>query len=153
MASTDIIALGALLVSTLALIVSWLAFRLHRNSLSLYEGSDLVGPVLYLSNNSQHAVTVSNFGFVGPDGHASSLLGEDDFRVRIDPRDTAFIRLNDEMAATIRSVKGNYQRHCLFVVLSTGHAFYNTSLYTRLWWRLRGLFDGSYKLRHRRSKL
>lgn len=150
---SDAIAFVALLLAGAALWVSWKAYRLNRNSLSLYEGRDYLGQVLYITNNSPHAVTVSNLGFVGPDGHSSSLLGEDGLRLRIDPRDEDQVRLNDDMVATIRRARGNYSRHCLFVELATGHRFYSVRRSRRFWWRTRGIVDGSCRLRHRNLQL
>lgn len=148
---SDAIAFGALLFAGAALWISWIAYRSNRNSLSLYDGCDYSGPVLYITNNSPHAVTVSNIGFVGPDGRAASLLGEDGLRVRIDPRDEASISLNDDMASTIRWAKGDYSHHCLFAGIATGQVFYSTKLSRRLWWMIRGFFDGSRKQRNLRS--
>lgn len=149
---SDAIALGALLIATVALWISWLAYRSNRNSLSLYEGCDYFGPVLYLTNNSPHAVTVSNLGFVGPDGRATSLLGEEGLKVRIDPRDEASIRLDDDMAWIIRRAKGDHPRHCLFVGIATGQVFYSTKFSRRLWWMIRGFFDGSRKQHNLQSR-
>ncbi|WP_155952221.1 hypothetical protein [Pseudomonas sp. CHM02] len=146
---SDAVALGALVIAGIALWISWLAYRLNRNSLSLYEGGDYGGPVLYINNNSPHAVTVANIGFVGPDGRSASLLSEDGLRIRIDHRDESFIRISDEMAATVRRAKSTYSRHCLFVQLATGHKFYNASLSRRMWWWTRGFFDGSRRIRDR----
>lgn len=150
---SDAIAFVALLIAGAALWVSWKAYRLNRNSLSLYEGGDYLGTVLYITNNSPHAVTVSNFGFIGPDGHSCSLLGEDAFKLRIDPRDEGDIRLADDMTATVRRAKGSYSRHCVFVQLATGDLFYNAKRSRRWWWRIRGFFDGSRRLRLRHSQL
>lgn len=150
---SDAIAFVALLLAGAALWVSWLAYRVNRNSLSLYEGQDASGMVLYVTNNSPHAVTVSSLGFVGPDGRASSLLGEDGLRLRIDPRDEGEISLNDDMQGAIRRATRKYSRHCLFVVLATGHAFYSVRRSRRFWWLIRGGFDGSRRLRHRQSQL
>ena len=72
----DIMSFGALVASLGAVVVSIFASRFNRNSLSLYEGSDYEGVKLYITNNSPHAVTVSDIGYVGPDGCSSSLLTE-----------------------------------------------------------------------------
>lgn len=150
---SDAIAILALLVAGIAVWISWLAYRGNRNSLSLYEGGDYLGTVLYVTNNSPHAVTVSNLGYIGPDGRSFGLLGEQGLRVRIDPRDEGSIRLDDDMAATVRRGKGRYSRHCLFVTLATGHEFYNVNLSRRLWWKMLGFFDGSRRQRDRQSQL
>jgi len=150
---SDAVALGALVIAGIALWISWLAYRLNRNSLSLYEGGDYAGPVLYINNRSPHAVTVLNIGFVGPDGRSASLLGEEGLRVRIDQRDESFIRISDDMATTVRRAKSSYFRHCLFVELATGHKFYNVSRSRRLWWWILGFFDGSRASRNKLDQL
>lgn len=150
---SDLIAAGALLVAVLALALSWLALRLNRNSLSLYEGGDQRGIVLYITNNSPHAVTISNFGYVGPDGHSSSMLNGNSFKIRIDPRDEVSISIATNQAFRLQSDKGNYSRHCLYVTLATGHKFYNAGRSKRWGWWILGWFDGSRRHRTKRFEI
>ncbi|TFY85751.1 hypothetical protein DYL59_24255 [Pseudomonas kairouanensis] len=149
---SDLIALGALVVAGLALLLSGLAYRLNRNSLSLYEGGDQRGIVLYVTNNSPHAVTITDIGFVGPDGHRSTLLGEHSLRVRIDPRDEASIPISTSQAFRLQCAKGDFSRHCLFVALATGDKFYTVGRFNRWWWWLLGWRDGSRRRRIQRSE-
>ncbi|WP_032698249.1 hypothetical protein [Pseudomonas syringae] len=149
----DAIAFGALLVAGAALLMSVIALRVNRNSLSLYEGMDEGGVTLYVTNNSPHAVTLSAFGYLGPDGCGSSLLGDSAIRLRIDPRDECTITLNDEMRLNLRVSKGKYKWHCLYVGLATGHTFYDASRLRRWATWVLGWFNGARKRRHIQSEL
>jgi hypothetical protein len=144
----DFIAFGALLIAFAAFVVSVIALRLNKNSLSLYEGVDFEGTKLYITNNSPHAVTVSDLGFVGPGGSSRSLLDEWGLKRRIDPRDEVVIAVNDELTAIVRRGKGKFSRHCLFVTLATGHRFYSVSRYRIFAWWIRGWFDGSRRVKY-----
>ncbi len=150
---SDAIALMAVIIAAGALWVSWLAFRFNRNSVALYEGSDQQGMVLYITNNSPHLVTVLDFGYVGPDGYSCSLVGEEGLRVRIDPRDSRSIDVRSSQAFRLQRAKGDYTRHCLYVILATGHRFYSASWPRRWWWWILGWIDGSRRHRIRRSEL
>lgn len=141
--TADFIAVGALLASILAIAVSVIALRQNRNSLSLYQGNDYEGVKLYVTNNSPHAVTVLDMGFVRPSGRLRSLLDEDYFKRRIDPRDEIIIGLNDNMTGIIRRSKGQYSRYSLYVALATGERFYTVSRTRLLYWWLWGWVDGS----------
>ncbi|NWD05541.1 hypothetical protein [Pseudomonas gingeri] len=151
--TSDVIAAMALLVAIAAAWTSWLAYRMNLNSLSLYEGSDQRCTVLYITNNSPHPVTVLGFGYVGPDGYSSSLVGEEGLKIRIDPRDDASIDVRTAQSFRLQCAKGDYSRHCLYIVLATGHKFYNASRAKRWSWWLLGWFDGSRRHRIRRSEL
>lgn len=144
--TTDLIAVGALVIAFASLVVSVLALRLNRSSLSLYEGGDFEGVKLYVKNNSPHAVTISDLGFVGPAGRSRSLLNEWGLTRRIDPRDEIEIAINDELASIVRRAKGKFTRHCLFVTLATGHRFYSKSRYRIVTWQILGWFDGSRRV-------
>ena len=150
---SDAIAIMALLVAGVAVWISWKAYKLNLNSLSLYEGSDQRGTVLYITNKSPHQVTVLDFGYVGPDGHSSSLVGEEVLKIRIDPRDEASIEVRSSQSFRLQRAKGDYSRHCLYVILATGHKFYNARKYKRWSWWILGWFDGSRRHRIRRSEL
>ncbi|MER2095696.1 MAG: hypothetical protein ABS977_02210 [Pseudomonas qingdaonensis] len=139
----DVIAVGALLASILAIAVSVIALRQNRNLLSLYQGNDYEGVKLYVTNNSPHAVTVLDMGFVRPSGRRRSLLDEDYFKRRIDPRDEIIIGLNDNMTGIIRRSKGQYSRYSLYVALATGEKFYTVSRTRLLYWWFLGWIDGS----------
>lgn len=149
---SDVIAFMALVVAGIAVWISWKAYKLNRNSLSLCEGSGQHCRILYVTNKSPHPVTVLDFGYVGPDGHRCSLLGQEGLKIRIDPRDEASIEVRSNQAFRIGCAKGNYSRHCLYVALATGHKFYSAGKHRRWAWWLLGWFDGSRRYRIRRSQ-
>jgi len=150
---TNVIAFGAFAVAFAALVVSIIALRLNRNSLSLSEGRDYVGGVLYVTNNSPHAVTISAFGYLGPDGCSSSLIDDSYIKLRVDPRDECTITISDDMSSIVRAAKGTYKWHCLYVTLATDHTFYSAS-WRRRWvaWIL-GWINGARRRRRLKSEL
>jgi hypothetical protein len=149
---SDVIAFMALVVAGIAVWISWKAYKLNFNSLSLHEGSGQHGTILYVTNESPHPVTVLDFGYVGPDGHRCSLLGEEGLKKRIDPRDKAPINVSSSQAFRLKCAKGDYSRHCLYVTLATGHKFYSAGKHRRWAWWFLGWFDGSRRFGIRRSE-
>lgn len=151
--TSDAIAILAFLVALGAVVISWLAYRANRSSLILYEGSGHRCTILHITNSSPHPVTLSGFGYVGPDGYSSSLLGEDGLKIRIDSRDEVALELSTSQSFRLKQAKGDHSRHCLYVILATGQTFYGNSLIKRCSWWVLGWFDGSRRHRIRRSEL
>lgn len=141
--ASDLTAVIACVISAGAFWVSYRAWAQTQDSMSLYLGNDYLGPCLYLTNNSPHAVTIVGFGILQSNGLRSSFMGEDIMRKRMEPRDSCELRVSDEAAACIRRSKGKSGRWCCYIELATGHRFYQARKLTRCWWWCSGWVNGS----------
>lgn len=124
---------GALIVSTLALVISVYTLAKNRNSVSVYVAHDQGGYFLWLTNNSPHAVTIVDMGTVRPKGGRSSVLEEDPLRRRIDPRHVEYLRCPGE-GPTQKGLNGKLGA---YIELATGQRFYSRSLAMRAWGHLK----------------
>lgn len=127
---------GALMISGAALGVSLYSLSKSRNSISINSGYDQDGEFLCITNNSPHAVTVTDMGAIRADGTLSSFLREDGLYQRIDPRDVKYRYLPMDRTSSRRS-----RRMGAYVQLATGHRYCTANALTRRVWWVRSPFE------------
>lgn len=131
------------LIAFLSLGVSIFTLAQSRNSLSLYLGCDIEGTVLYVTNNSPHAVTLSDFGVIRADGRRQSLTGENWMARRVEPRHLESLVLAGDIESDLRRINKVGGKYAVYVSLATLHRFYSVGTVRRWWWWLSGWLNGS----------